>query len=702
MNTIEPSSYSGAPTRPHDLGRLTVVGSDETLEALLRHAARAAGIACSDRALRDAVRDHGGSSRRRLVESARALGLRVSAVTTTIAAAIADASPDAPLFVRLGEGSFVALEGKDGSRVRVADVEAGTSELLPDAAVAKSLGLLAVTDETLFFSFEPALPGRPEVPHDHGHGHATPWQRLRALLAVEKKDLLAILGYGVLVGLSALAIPVTAQALVGSIALGTLIQPVVVMALVLLSALAFSSWMRLGQVRLVEALQERLFVHTATRFGQRIVTRTNDALHGEHGPELMNRFFDVLTVQKAAAALLLDGLAIALQLVVGLGLLAFYHPLLLAFDVVLILAIAFVLFPLGSKGPTTAVKESKAKYAVVAWLQELSRHDATFRARTSRTYALDTLDERLRGWLEARRKHFSIVIRQTIGMLAVHTVASASVLALGAWLVIDRRLTLGQLVAAELVVNSVVAGVSKLGKYVETTYDLLAAVDKIGHIDDIVSESDAGVAPGGEGAIGVSCELHGTTVSAAPGERVAVVRPPHGATEIVDHVLGHASDANVRIDGVPLVDFSLSAYREDLAVVRDAEVFAGTLLDNVRAGRDVPLVEVRRALAATRLDDVAAGLPSGVHSSLGTHGTPLSRDEAMRLTIARALAARPRFLVLDGALDGLAPKTRRAIAEELDRRRATTTTLVTTHHPDVVALCDRALHVPSVLSEDPS
>jgi len=706
MNTFDspPATFSDSYPRPHDLSRLAVMESDGMLEAVLRHAARAAKVGWAERALRDAVREQGGSARRRLVESARALGLRVSAITATIREAVADSSQDAPLFVMLEEGAFVALEGRAGSRVRVVDVKAGTADDLALEAVVKTLGARALADEAVFFSFEPSLPGRVEAAHEHGHAHAhahaTPWQRLRALIAVERKDLIAVLGYGILVGLSALAIPVTAQALVGSIALGTLIQPVVVMAGVLLFALGFSSWMRLGQVRLVEALQERLFVHTATRFGQRIVTTTKDALHGEHGPELMNRFFDVLTVQKAAAALLLDGLAIALQLVVGLGLLAFYHPLLLAFDVVLMVAIVFVLFPLGSKGPTTAIKESKAKYAVVAWLQELSRHGATFRPRTGRAYALDTLDERLRAWLEARRKHFSVVVRQTIGVLALHTVASASVLALGAYLVIDRRLTLGQLVAAELVVNSVVAGVSKLGKYVETAYDLLAAVDKLGHIDDLECESDAGATPQGEGAASVSCETNGVVVAAAPGERVALLLAPHDSTEIVDRVLGITPDPSVRVDGIPLVDFSVSAYRETTALVRGPEVFAGTLLDNVRAGRNVPLVEVRRALAATLLDDVAAGLPAGVHSTLGTHGGPLSHEEALRLTVARALAAKPRLIVLDGALDGLSPKARRAILAELERRRAHTTTLVTTHQPDVAALCDRALRAatPEVMS----
>ena len=676
---------------------LGIALSAEYIEALLLRAARAAGHVVTAAAVREALREATGANRRKLVRAAVAIGLRPSVITLRVDEAIASSSSDAPLFALVGESSFFSFEGATGKRARIAGVDEEPMDLEHDL-VAKQLGLLSAADEAIFFAFEPSEPWRARPSHkadDHGHAHASPWERVRALLTLERSEIVVVVVYGVLVGLSALAIPVTAQALVGSIAMGTLLQPVIVMSVVLFAALSFSSAMRTVQVKLVEAMQERLFVKAATTIGRRVTRARADAFEGEHPPEQLNRFFDILTVQKAAAALLLDGLAIALQLAVGLSLLAFYHPLLLAFDALLVVGLAFVLFGLGSGGVATSISESKAKYKVVAWLQEVGRHRSTFKARSAEAFAHDALDERLRGYLGARRAHFTVVLRQTIGVLALHTLASASVLGLGAALVIHQKLTLGQLVAAEIVVNSIVAGVAKLGKYVETYYDLVAALDKLGHLEDLATDDDRGPAPHGDGAFDVTCDIHGRRCRAAPGERVAVIRSLRGSTEVFDRLFAFTPDPSIRIDGAPLAELSVGAYRDEVQLVRGSEIFAGSILDNVRAGRDMSAAEARRALRAVLLDEAIDGLAHGIHTRVTTHGAPLCADEALRLTLARALAARPRLLLLDGALDGLSPRVREAVVDELSSRRSQTTVMVATHQPHLAALCDRALHVPS-------
>ena len=678
---------------------LPVAVASARLEQLLVRAAQSAPHGATPAAVRDALLDATGTTRQRLVRASSALGLRVAVITLPVQEAAESAATDAPLFALVGEDTFLSFEGVEGTRARVVGVDGEASVLEMDLA-AKRLGLSRASDEATFFSFEPSEPGAtPHDDHGHGHGHATPWDRLRALVSVERGEIGVIVVYGVLVGLSALAIPVTAQALVGSIAMGTLIQPVVVMTVVLLAALTFSSAMRVVQVKLVEALQERLFVHAAVRIGRRTARARVDAFGGEHGPEQLNRFFDILTVQKAASALLLDGLAIALQLVVGLALLAFYHPLLLAFDALLIVGLLLVLLGLGSGGVTTSIDESKAKYAVVAWLQELARHGTTFRARSAEAFALDTLDERLRAYVGARRKHFRVVLRQTMGVLALHTLASAAVLGLGAALVIQQKLTLGQLVAAEIVVNTVVAGISKLGKYLETSYDLAAALDKLGHIEELETYEERGPSPDGDGAFDLACTIHGQACCAASGERVAGLFT--GCMK-ASRAFGLTDDPSLRVDGVPLTDLSLGAFRDEVKLVRGAEIFAGSVLDNVRAGRDMSAAEARRALRAVLLDEALERFPAGLHTRVATHGAPLTPDEALRLTLARALAARPRLLLLDGTLDALSPRVRDAVIQELDVRRSRTTVLVATQQPSVASSCDRALHVPSQFPQEAS
>jgi ABC-type bacteriocin/lantibiotic exporter with double-glycine peptidase domain len=472
--------------------------------------------------------------------------------------------------------------------------------------------------------------------------------------------------------------------------MGTLLQPVVVLSTVLAAVLVFSAMVRVAQVKLVERLQERVFVHTAVRLAHRLTGARRDAFGDEHGPEQVNRFFDVLTIQKAAAALLLDGLAIGLQLVVGLTLLAFYHPILLAFDVVLVVALVAIVLLLGRRAVETAIDESKAKYRVAAWLEEIAAKPNVFRGQSGSRLADQRSDALLRAYLEARRAHFAVVLRQTMGVLGLHAFASAAVLGIGAALVIGQKLTLGQLVAAEIVVNTVVAGIAKLGKYLESTYDLLAAVDKIGHLEDLPEERRDGAAIAHDAHFEVSIEAGDASLLVAPGERVGVPGSSPERRPIFDALYGANDDVQPRIDGVPASELSLRAYRDAVVLVQGPEIFGGSVLDNIRAGRDdVSTADARKALRAVGLDEVVARLPHGVHTELRTDGAPLSADEATCLTFARALAARPRLLLVDGAFDSLPTSLRAALAEAASREGCSL--VLATHDEALLARCDRVV-----------
>ena len=295
--------------------------------------------------------------------------------------------------------------------------------------------------------------------------------------------------FALLVGVLALAMPVAVEALVNTVAFGRYLQPVVVLAILLFTFLAFAAAMRALITFIVEILQRRLFVRVVEDLAYRLPRVQQQSFDHVHGPELVNRFFDVVTVQKTIAALLLDGIAIVLQTVIGMAVLAFYHPFLIGFDVVLLLLIAFIIFVLGRGAVRTAVQESKAKYAVGAWLEELARHHTAFKLHAGTQFALDRADQLAVNWLEYRRDHFRIVMRQILFALGLQALAATALLGLGGWLVILGELTLGQLVAAELIVMMIVGSFAKLGKYIESFYDLLASVDKLGYLFDLPTES---------------------------------------------------------------------------------------------------------------------------------------------------------------------------------------------------------------------
>ncbi|MEZ4410001.1 MAG: ATP-binding cassette domain-containing protein [Polyangiales bacterium] len=520
-----------------------------------------------------------------------------------------------------------------------------------------------------------------------GHGRS-PFARVRALLRLERDDLWVVLVYATATGLLSLATPVAAQALVSTVAFGSLLQPVAVLTALLFTVLSTAALLRALQVRVVEALQQRVFVRVALEVAHRLPRASASARDGAHGPEQVNRFFDVLTLQKSAAVFLLDALGLVLQTAIGLVVLAFYHPLLLAFDVVLIACVAALLFGMGRGATRTSIAESKAKYAVAAWLEEVARMPYALRSRSGAEHAAASADAATRAYLDARRAHFSVVYRQIVGSLALQAVASAALLGVGGALVIARQLTLGQLVAAEIIVTMVVASLAKLGKHLETWYDLMAAADKLGHLLDLeVEAAPSQPAASAEGP--AALRVRGVRVEGgprldldlAPGGR-AVITAPSGAgkTRLAEALCGlrAPTEGVVELDGLDARELDPLARREATALVGgEVEVFAGTVRENVSLGRpQVGAREVWGALAAVGVDEAVRALPQGLDAKLLPSGAPLSQSQARLVGLARALAGSPRLLVLDDALSGLDQRSRRRAEDAVSAPSAPWTLVV--------------------------
>ncbi|MBY0458966.1 MAG: ATP-binding cassette domain-containing protein, partial [Gemmataceae bacterium] len=429
------------------------------------------------------------------------------------------------------------------------------------------------------------------------------------------------------------------------------------------------------------------------------------------GPELVNRFFDVLTVQKAAATLLLDGVTIGLQILIGLLLLGFYHTYLLGFDLFLIGSL-FVLFAVLSRGAVrSAVKESIAKYAVAGWMEEIARHPIAFKMAGGPQLAVERTDTLTRAYLLARAEHFRILMRQIAFALALQALANVSLLAIGGWLVIGGQLTLGELVAAEIVVTLVVATFAKLGKQFEAYYDLLAAVDKLGHLIDLPLERVGGARhdarPSGAAVSvrevsfaydgGHREALSRVSIDLRPGERVALMGPNGaGKSTLVDILFGLRAPSHgwVELDGTDLRELQLDTVREHVALVDRIEVFEGTLTENVRMGRDdVTAADVRDALRRVGLLRTVQEFPDGLGTTLWPGGHPLSLGQANRLMLARALVGQPRLLILDESLDHMDQDIRDTVLPAVMSKDAPWTLLVVTHSDEVAKLCDRVIRL---------
>ncbi|HKK51547.1 MAG TPA: ABC transporter ATP-binding protein [Myxococcota bacterium] len=526
-----------------------------------------------------------------------------------------------------------------------------------------------------------------------------PAERLQRWLGRERKTLIAVVAYSALIGVISLAIPLAVQSLVNSLAFGRVLQPLIVLSLALLLLLSLAAALRVLEVYIVELLQRRVFVDVARDVARRLPA----ALPEAGGPwgltERINRFFDVVGAQKSSSFLLLNATEIVMSTVAGLLVLAFYHPYLLIFDIVLVIALGIVLFRLGRGGVETAVEESHAKYDLAAWLESIARRQQRFASPEGAAWGTRQTERRIVDWLTRRAHHFDIVLRQTIGFATIQALSSASLLGLGGFLVWDGQISLGQLVASELIITGVMAQLAKFGKHVESFYDLNASVEKLGMLLDLETEPTSGeLLEKGETGIAVELQdlaLQGSrcTLSIGSGDRVGLARLPHRARrDLFDVIYGTRTpeSGNVLLDGAPVTSLAPRTRRHQIALVRGGLPVSGTLEDNLTSGdARATAGQIRRLLEEVGLGSMLSELPDGLETWIHPDGDPLDRSQLIALDVARALLRGPRLLLVDHALDRVGNEHLEPLLAALTRPEAPWTLLIASDRPEVLERCAR-------------
>lgn len=549
-----------------------------------------------------------------------------------------------------------------------------------------------------------SAPAQSDAQH---HQHATPLRRFLALLNLERRDIKLVFLFALVAGILALATPLAVESLVNVVSWGTYVQPLVVLGGMLLVCLGIAGILRILQTVVVETIQCRQFTRIVGDLAHRFPRANQKALEGEFPRELANRVFDIMTIQKATAVLLLDGVNILLTTALGMILLAFYHPFLLGFDIVLLISMVSITWILGRGGARTAIAESVAKYQVVHWLQDVLASPAAFKVNGGEALAIHHADQLTARYITARGSQFRVVLRQTVFAIALQVVALTAVLTLGGWLVIDGQLTLGQLVASELVITTVVGAFSKAGKSLEKFYDLMAGIDKVGHLLDIPADPLVvmGTLPSGPASIGWSdlCfESHGSITKVPQGvihagTRIAVVGDDVAGRSLFAQALAGLVDPSqgfAEIAGVDAIRVANVGAGKLVAYAGSPEVLHATLQDNVSLGRrSVSLDRVREVLGQVGLADAVLKLDQGLDTKLQTGGYPLTVYQTRQLMLARALAAAPKLLVVDGILDHLNSEDRHATWEMLNPKDAVWTLVISTNRNDIANLCDTRVDV---------
>lgn len=498
----------------------------------------------------------------------------------------------------------------------------------------------------------------------------TAWQRLMGLLRLDKKDVFQIFYYAIFAGLVNLSLPLGIQAIINLIQGAQISTSWIVLVVLVTLGVAFGGVLQLMQIRIIENVQQKIFTRSSFEFAYRFPKIRMSELRNYYPPELANRFFDTLTVQKGLSKILIDFPAALLQIIFGLLLLSFYHPFFIIYGILLLLLIYVVFKFTAQKGLDTSLAESKSKYKVAHWLQEVARSIISFKLSGKTSHALDKNDTLVTEYLEARESHFKILVLQFIQMIGFKILVTAGLLLIGGLLVLNQEMNIGQFVAAEIIILLVISSVEKLITGLETFYDLLTSLEKLGQVVDKELELQDGEKPFAENE-GFEVELDNVSYFVPDRDKKIIdnvnltITPDcaillngssgSGKSTLLRIIAGilEPSNGGIYVNNAALKGMNLNYYRAHLGQsLPEESPFEGTILNNITFGdTNISKEDVYWALDKAGLTEFVKEQPNGLQTILYPEGKQIPYTVSKKIVLARSIVRRPKLLILKDPLD---------------------------------------------------
>jgi ATP-binding cassette subfamily B protein len=329
------------------------------------------------------------------------------------------------------------------------------------------------------------------------------------------------------------------------------------------------------------------------------------------------------------------------------------------------------------------------------------------------------------------KKNFSAqVISNQLQIISstIQTIANTGLLWFGAWLVIQNQLTIGQLVAFNMLLGNVIQPFQRLIVLWNQLQEVIVSTERINDVLNAEPEEDLEhqprqILPRLRGKIcfdQVTFRYHpesdinvleNLSFEIQPEQTVAVVgRSGSGKTTLSKLILGLylATDGKVLIDDQDVTSISLQSLRSQIGVVdQDTFLFGGTIRENIGiAHPEATSEEIIEAAYLAGADDFIKRMPMGYETQIGEGGGMLSGGQRQRLAIARALLGNPRLLILDEATSHLDAESERIIQTNLKKILKGRTSLIIAHrlstvrHADMILVLDRGVLVESGSHEE--
>ena len=538
----------------------------------------------------------------------------------------------------------------------------------------------------------------------------TPLKRFYNLLDLDKKDVVQIFFYAIFSGLISLSLPLGIQAIVNFIQSGRVSASWIVLIILVVIGVALIGVLSIMQLRITENLQQKIFVRSSFDFAARLPKIKFEALYDTYPPELANRFFDTIAIQKGTSKLLIDFSAAILQIAFGIILLSLYHPFFIVFGLMLFALLYFIFKFSYNSGLETSLKESKYKYRVASWLQEIARNNYSFRSELNYDYALQKNNNLVNDYLIYREKHFSIIKRQFLQLIIFKIIITASLLSIGGFLVLGQQMNIGQFVAAEIIILLVINSVEKIILGLETFYDVLTSVEKIGQVTDLDLESPHDIS---DDSCVTSFVLETENLNFNfPKSKINILKDVsltinQGEKIIIDGENGSGKTTLIRIlsglleptSGAFFINdntfrkIDLKQFRSQIGTIIHGETpFEGTIQENISFNdANISFEDLKWAISGVQLNDYLKTLPQGLDTKIFPEGRQLSSSNAQKILLVRSMVHKPKILFYEDPTDTMDETVANQIIDFITDAKNKWTVVVSSKNPYWKTKCNRLI-----------
>ncbi len=538
----------------------------------------------------------------------------------------------------------------------------------------------------------------------------TPLKRFYNLLELDKKDITQLFLYAIIAGLISLSLPLGIQAIINFIQSGRVSASWIVLIILVVVGVALVGLLSLMQLRITENLQQKIFVRSSFEFAARLPKIKFEQWYNSYPPEIANRFFDTLTIQKGTSKLLIDFSAALLQIIFGIILLSLYHPFFIIFGI-LLFGLLFFIFKFSYKiGLETSLKESKFKYKVASWLQEIARNNFSFRNELNYNFALHKNDLFVSDYLNYREKHFNVIKRQFTQLIFFKILITSSLLAIGGYLVLSQQMNIGQFVAAEIIILLVITSVEKIIIGLETLYDVLTSVEKIGQVTDMSLEEDSNESDDKNyNNITLETEnmslrfpdskqktLKEVSLKINQNERIILEGKNGSGKSTLIRVLSglmQPTSGSLYINDDTFRKINLKQYRSQIgSVIYGESPFEGTIMENITFNDpNINTETLKWAIEGIELSDYIKSLPHGLDTIIYPEGKQISASNAQKILLARSIVHRPKILFYEDPTDTMDDEMANKIINFVTAKEHQWTIMVTSKNPYWKTKCNRSI-----------